>query len=65
MSAEKLNDLNGMLMGVENKLMQRALDRSRSELEHASSFINDIAKQGVIDIACDGCGDSGAAGDKD
>jgi len=56
---EKLNGLNTMLMGVENKLMGRALERDRAELDHATDFINNAAEQGVIDIDCTGGEDEG------
>ena len=57
----KLDDLNMTLMGVQTDLTMRALDRSRSEIEHATDFINQAAEAGVIDIGCesDGEGESG------
>jgi hypothetical protein len=53
----RLDDLNITLMGVENDLMGRALDRSRDEVERAYDFINKAAENGVIEIDCDGCDD--------
>lgn len=50
-----LADLNTTLIGIENELALRALDRSRGELEHAYDFINSAAEAGVIDIECEGC----------
>jgi hypothetical protein len=53
----RLDDLNITLMGVENDLMGRALDRSRDEVERAYDFINKAAENDVIEIDCDGCDD--------
>lgn len=55
--SSRLDDLNTTLMGVENDLMGRALERSRKEVEHAYDFINDAAEQGIIDIECSDCGE--------
>lgn len=55
---ERLSDLNTMLMGVENTLLHRALDRSRGEVEHSYEFISQAAEAGVIDVSC---GDAGSA----
>lgn len=52
---ERLGNLNNTLAGVENKLLHRALDRSRSEVENAYDFINQAADAGIVDIACDDC----------
>jgi len=56
----KLDALNTTLGGVENKLLHRALDRSRGEVEHAYDFINKAAEDGAIEIECPGCGDESA-----
>lgn len=59
---EKLNGLSGMLMGVENKLMGRALARDRAELDQATDFINDMADKDIINIDC--TGGEGASGEE-
>jgi hypothetical protein len=53
----RVDDLNTTLMGVENDLMGRALDRSRDEVEKAYDFINKAVEDGIIDIDCNGCDD--------
>ena len=49
---DRLTGLSDTLVGVENKLLHRALDRSRDEVEGAYDFINQAADAGVVDIAC-------------
>lgn len=59
---ERLSGLNDTLMGVENKLLHRALDRSRDEVDGAYEFLNKAADAGVIELGCDGCGDDDDSG---
>ena len=61
--AEKLDGLNSTLMGVENELMGRALDRRDDQLDHAVDFINKAAEADAIDIECGGEGEAEGEGD--
>ena len=54
---EKLDALNQTLGSVENKLLHRALDREREELDHATDFINKEAEDGKIELNWDDCGE--------
>ena len=60
---EKLNGLNNTLLGVENKLIHRSLDRSRADAENAYDFINQAAEAGVVDIGCSDCSDEPEQGE--
>jgi hypothetical protein len=66
MADEKLQDLNRTLMGVENELQKRKIDRQDATIDGALDVINTAAADGAIDVDdCDGCeddeaGDSGA-----
>jgi len=51
---DKLDNLNNTLGNVENRLLKRALDRSRDDADRAYDFINQAADAGLVDIKCDG-----------
>ena len=48
--AEKLQALNQTLIGVENELMARAIDRRDNDIDHCLDFINKAADDDAIDI---------------
>lgn len=60
---EKLHNLATTLGDVENKLLHRALDRSRADAEHAYDFVNRAIEAGVAELDCDGCDDDQVDGE--
>jgi hypothetical protein len=65
--ADRLTDLNVALMGVENDLQGRALERARDDADRAYEFINQAAEAGLVDIHCgdEEAGESDVAVDGD
>jgi hypothetical protein len=57
----KLEKLNATLMGVENQLMKRAMERQGAELDRTHDFLRDLDSQGVIDFVETPC----CGGDKE
>lgn len=56
-TGEKLTDLGNTLMGVENELLKRKVDRQEKTIDGALDVINKAAEAGVIDLT-----DQGATG---
>lgn len=49
---EKLKDFNATLGDVENRLLHRALGRSRKDAERGYDFVNKAVEAGFADIDC-------------
>ena len=58
---EKINDLNVMLMGVENELLKRKVDRQDVTIDSALDTLNKAAENGDIELTdcCDDDEDTG------
>ena len=54
---DKVAELNNMMMGIENELLTRAVERKDAQLDSATEFINGLASDGVIDVECSDCDD--------
>lgn len=61
----KLKELDGMLMGVENELLHRKVDRQEITIDGALDTINKAAEAGAIDLGdcvADGGGEADSGG---
>lgn len=64
-SNAKTKELNNLMMGVQNELYPRAVERREVAMDSAIDFINQMTDEGVIDIKCEECGKKGAVKEVD
>jgi hypothetical protein len=61
-TSEKVTSLNDLLVGVENSLLKRKIDRQDVTIDGALDVINKASEAGAIEVGdCEGCDDEPAS----